>query len=135
MTNWCNNSITITGDEVNIKTILKRLGTITNPAREIIFETMVGRNPNESNLKRFGTMWDVSHENTKINFNDLMITMKFSTVSFPPCYFCQHLSNEYDVKVELIYSIPNINFTGKEIYYKNSVESFEFENNLLSLHV
>ena len=125
MTNWSKNLITITGDEVKIKTILKKLGEINNPSRESIFETLIGNPSNQPNLIRFGTSWDVSPENTKITFNNTRIEMKVSTVSFPPAEFCEHLSNEYDVKVEINYS--GRNFAGMEIYFNHTIETFEYE--------
>lgn len=127
MTNWSTNLIHITGDKDKIKTILQKLGTIPDPTRESIFETLIGNPNKEPNLIRFGTSWDVSPEYTKITFNDTTIVMEVSTVSFPPAEFCKHLSNEYDVKVEINFS--GVNFAGKEIYYKNSIKSFDFENN------
>ncbi len=125
MTNWCDNLITITGDEVKIKTILMKLGTIPDPSRESIFETLIGNPSKQPNLIRFGTSWDVSPENTKITFNNTRIEMKVSTVSFPPTEFCEHLSNEYDVEVVIDYS--GRKFAGKEIYFNHTIKTFEYE--------
>jgi len=122
MPNWCNNIIVITGDKGKIKTILEKLGTIPVSSKNVLFETLIGKDPDfdklgwyESNLKNFGTKWDVNPDDSNIEFSDDMITMTPDTAWSPPVQFCITLAKEYGVQVEIQFFEPLCDFAGRSV--------------------
>ena len=120
MPNWCSNVIVITGDKDKIKTILEKLGTIPVNTDHKVFETLIGADTEsngwyESNLKRYGTKWDVSPEDSNIEFSDDIITMSPPTAWSPPVPFCVTLAKEYGVQVEIKFFEPGCDFAGRSV--------------------
>lgn len=122
MPNWCSNTITITGEKENIRTILKKIGEIPTNDKDKLFETLIGNDPDidkigwyESNLKRFGTKWDVSVEDCNGEFNEDQIVLNPSTAWSPPVPFCITLAKEYGVQVEIKYFEPGCDFAGRNL--------------------
>jgi hypothetical protein len=133
MPNWCNNSIVIQGDKDKIKTILEKIGDINSDCN--LFENLIGKDPDidtigwyESNLRRFGTKWDVSPNESNIEFCDDKITMSPQTAWSPPVYFCEALSKDYGVKVELTFYEPGCDFAGRVTFDENGevVEELDY---------
>lgn len=122
MPNWVSNEITITGDKSKIKEILEKIGTIPVDSKHTLFETLIGKDPDfdkigwhESNLKNFGTKWDVAPEDSNIEFSEDKITMTPATAWSPPVPFCITLAKEYGVTVEITYSEPGCDFAGRNL--------------------
>jgi len=120
MPNWCANSIVIKGDKEKIKEILKKIGTISGADKHVLFETLIGKDPDfdklgwyESNHKHFGTKWDASPDESNIEFDEESITMSLETAWSPPVPFCTTLASEYGVRVEIAYFEPGADFSGK----------------------
>ena len=120
MPNWCANSIVIAGDEDKIKEILIKIGTISGHDKHVLFETLIGKDPDidkvgwyESNRERFGTKWDVAPDESNIEFDDGQITFSPDTAWSPPVPFCITLAKEYGVRVEITYFEPGGDFAGK----------------------
>lgn len=115
MPNWCSNKITIVGGKDNIKSIITKIREIPTGDKYTLFETLIGKDPQpsiESNLKRYGTKWDVSVEDCNGEFNDDMIILYPNTAWAPPVPFCVTLAKEYGVNVEIQYSEPGNDFCG-----------------------
>lgn len=124
MPNWCTNKIVITGDKSKIKEILEKIGTIPVDTKTVLFETLIGRDPeidrigwHESNLKRFGTKWDVAPQGCEIEFSDDTITMNPKTASSPPIPFCVALAQEYDVEVDITYFERLSDYAGRNLIF------------------
>lgn len=123
MPNWCSNYITISGNERTINVIKSALDGIEDKTKSNVFETLIGIPPDitkeeyendwyDSNLKRFGTKWDVSYIDCSFNFYDDYITMMPETAWSPPTEFCINLCKMYGVSVKMEYSEPGCNFAG-----------------------
>jgi hypothetical protein len=125
MPNWCNNFITITGDEKQIRLLTRVLNSIENKNDSNLFMTLVGTSPDVSmeeynngawyntNIDEWGTKWDVSYNEANIECGTTCITMQMSTAWSPPIGFGSTLSKRYNVKVELQYEEPGCDFAGK----------------------
>jgi hypothetical protein len=125
MPNWCNNFITITGDEKQIRLLSRVINSIEDKKGGNLFMTLVGTSPDVSmeeynngawyntNIDEWGTKWDVSHNEANIEFDTECITMNMSTAWSPPIGFGSTLSKRYNVKVELQYEEPGCDFAGK----------------------
>lgn len=137
MPNWCKNKIVIIGDNTSIKEILEKIGTIPVDSKKVLFETLIGTDTDsshswlESNLKRYGTKWDVCPGDSNIEFNDNRITMSLTTAWSPPVPFCITLAKEYGVQVEIIYSEPSNDFTGRNLINKwgDVIEEEDYDYN------
>ena len=121
MPNFCNNVISITGEKEKIRVILKKIGEIPTITDNKLFETLIGTDPEpaqgwyESNLKRYGTKWDVSPEDSNIIFDDESIIMTPSTAWAPPVPFCITLAQEFGVQVEITFFEPGCDFAGRSL--------------------
>lgn len=126
MPNWCSNTIVIRGDESKLKTILEKIGEIKGEDKFKLFETLIGIDPNietigwyESNLRRFGTKWDVSADESNVEFSEGMITISPDTAWSPPVKFCEALANEYGVNVSVTFFEPGCDFAGRITFDEN----------------
>jgi hypothetical protein len=132
MPNWCNNHLTITGDNENLDRIKFYLEDIeskdnTSPG---IFMALVGRDKSielneyehggwyDANINYWGCKWDVSYNEANITYDDESITMSFDSAWSPPINFIQHLGRLFNVKCELYYEEPGCDFCGKS-YFDN----------------
>jgi hypothetical protein len=132
MPNWCNNHLTITGDNENLDRIKFYLEDIeskdnTSPG---IFMALVGRDKSielneyehggwyQANIDYWGCKWDVSYNEANITYDDESITMSFDSAWSPPVSFIQHLGRLFNVKCELYYEEPGCDFCGKS-YFDN----------------
>lgn len=117
MPNWCSNKIIITGDNSKINEILAKIGTIPVDSKPVLFKTLIGGafddpETRESNLKNYGTKWDVCTGDSNIEFSDDTITMTPATAWSPPVPFCLTLAKEYGVNVKILYFEPGCDFAG-----------------------
>ena len=135
MPNWCSNTIVIRGDESKLKTILEKIGDQLNTSKCWLFESLIGVDPNlatigwyESNLKRFGTKWDVSVNESNVEFCDDMITMSPSTAWSPPVKFCETLAKEYGVSVTISFYEPGCDFAGRITFDENGEITEEIDH-------
>jgi hypothetical protein len=132
MPNWCNNHLTITGDNENLDRIKFYLEDIeskdnTSPG---IFMALVGRDKSielneyehggwyDANINYWGCKWDVSYNEANITYDDESITMSFDSAWSPPINFIQHLGRLFNVSCELYYEEPGCDFCGKS-YFDN----------------
>jgi len=115
MPNWCSNEITISGDVTNI---VKALESIENKGENNLFKTLIDVPQNDdwynTNLKYFGTKWDVSHEECDPQeFDDECIVLTPSTAWSPPIEFGVNLAKKYGVEVDMFYYESGNDFCGK----------------------
>ena len=129
MPNWCSNKIEITGTKEQIALLTKVLEDVpkSKPQECIVFESLIGREPDmskdeyeqggwyQSNIGWFGTKWDVSYDDCNFNFEEECITMYPDTAWSPPIGFGARLHEMYGVDVELYYEEPGCDFCGKTI--------------------
>ncbi len=105
--------------------MLKRIIESINESEDsIVFETLIGRNPNVSpdsydtgawygaNITWYGTKWDVTYEDCNFDFTDESITFGPQTAWSPPIQFGVNLAKAYNVNVELFYSESGCDFCG-----------------------
>jgi hypothetical protein len=127
MPNWCNNYITITGDERSISVLTKTINSIPEHERDNsnVFETLIGREPEitdenynnggwyDSNISWFGTKWDVSYNDCQFQYTEDCIIMMPQTAWSPPIGFGIRLHEQYGVNVELQYEESGCDFCGR----------------------
>ncbi len=146
MCNDCQNDITIIGDKNKIKEIIKKIGSIPFSLKLVLFETLIGNDPEidkigryESNMKHFGTKWDVCTNDCNIKFSENKITMSMVTPGCPPVPFCITLAKEYGVKVKIIYSEPVNDFAGYNIINETGdvieEQDYDYKEGIYYLHM
>ena len=132
MPNWCYNNLTITGDEKNLKRIKFHLEDIEKKDESSpgIFMALVGRDQSielneynhggwyDANINYWGCKWDVSYDESGVEYSDDSITMSFNSAYSPPIPFIQHLGRLFNVQCELYYEEPSCDFCGKS-YFNN----------------
>lgn len=132
MPNWCYNNLTITGEKENLDRIKFHLEDIEkkDDSTPGIFMALVGRDQSielneyenggwyDANISYWGCKWDVSYDESGVEYNDGSITMSFQTAWSPPINFIQHLGYLFNVECELYYEEPGCDFCGKS-YFNN----------------
>lgn len=124
MPNWCANTITITGDKVNILRIKDMMDSIENKSESNLFQTLVGipdymteseyqEKWYDTNVNNWGTKWDVSYDDACPQFSEEEIVLSPDTAWSPPIGFGAQLAKLYQVDVELYYTEPGCDFCGK----------------------
>lgn len=130
MPNWCYNNLTITGEKENLDRIKFHLEDIEkkDDSTPGIFMALVGRDQSielneyenggwyDANINYWGCKWDVSYDESGVEYNDGSITMSFQTAWSPPINFIQHLGYLFNVECELYYEEPGCDFCGKSYY-------------------
>jgi len=125
MPNWCNNNITISGDESAIRTITAVLKGLT--PQDDVFKSLVGLPTHltneqygkewyDTNISWFGTKWDISYEESAFNFTKDEISFSCETAWSPPIQFIQNLCEMYKVNANLFYSEGGIGFAGETTF-------------------
>ena len=132
MPNWCYNHLTITGDKKNLDRIKFHLEDIEkkDEASPGVFMALVGRDQSielneynhggwyDANINYWGCKWDVSYNESGLDYTDDSITMSFNSAYSPPVPFIQHLGRLFNVQCELYYEEPSCDFCGKS-YFNN----------------
>ena len=127
MPNWCNNNITINGDEGTIRTltaVLKSLKTDDEEQSSDVFKSLIGLPQHmsdgdykekwyDTNIEWFGTKWDISYEESSFTFTKDEISFFCETAWSPPIPFLQHLCEMYKVNAYLFYSEGGVGFAGQ----------------------
>ena len=127
MPNWCYNHLTIKGDEKNLKRIKFHLEDIEkkDSSSPGVFMALVGRDQSielneyqhgewyDANINYWGCKWDVSYDESGVEYSDDSITMSLQTAWSPPINFIQHLGRLFNVECELYYEEPGCDFCGK----------------------
>ena len=130
MPNWCNNNITISGDEGTIRTltaVLKSLKTDDEEQSSDVFKSLIGLPQHmsdgdykekwyDTNIEWFGTKWDISYSEDMFNFSKDEISFSCETAWSPPIPFLQHLCEMYKVNANLFYSEGGVGFAGESTF-------------------
>jgi hypothetical protein len=130
MPNWCNNNITISGDEGTIRTltaVLKSLKTSDEEQSSDVFKSLIGLPQHmsdgdykekwyDTNIEWFGTKWDISYEEGSFTFTKNEITFFCETAWSPPIPFLQNLCEMYKVNANLFYSEGGVGFAGETTF-------------------
>jgi hypothetical protein len=152
MPNWCNNHIKIYGEEKTIRILTNVIKSIEpqdedeeqveGKQREGLFRTLIGVPPEmskddynlnwyDTNIKWYGTKWDVDVSNDCFNFSKDEIEFSCETAWSPPIEFLVNLCKMYKVNAYIFYSEPGVAFSGetKMIWEDGelSVEDNEYE--------
>jgi hypothetical protein len=125
MPNWCNNNITISGDEGTIRTLTAVLKGLT--PQDDVFKSLIGLPTHmtdgdynekwyDTNIEWFGTKWDISYEEHAFNFDKNEITFYCETAWSPPIPFMENLCKMYKVGGNLFYSEGGIGFAGETTF-------------------
>ena len=136
MPNWCNNNITISGDEGTIRTltaVLKSLKTSDEEQSSDVFKSLIGLPQHmsdgdykekwyDTNIEWFGTKWDISYEESSFTFTKDEISFFCETAWSPPIPFFQHLCEMYKVNANLFYSEGGVGFSGETTFTWNDGE-------------
>ena len=136
MPNWCNNNITISGDEGTIRTltaVLKSLKTDDEEQSSDVFKALIGLPQHmsdgdykekwyDTNIEWFGTKWDISYEEGAFTFTKDEISFFCETAWSPPIPFLQHLCEMYKVNANLFYSEGGVGFSGETTFTWNDGE-------------
>jgi hypothetical protein len=134
MPNWCNNNITISGDEGTIRTltaVLKGLKSSDDNEDEEktgdVFKALIGTPPYmsdgeyekkwyETNIDWFGTKWDINYCEHSFNFSKEEINFSCETAWSPPIAFMTNLCKMYKVSGNLFYSEGGVGFAGETTF-------------------
>jgi hypothetical protein len=134
MPNWCNNNITINGDEGTIRTltaVLKGLKSHDENEEEEktgdVFKALIGIPPYmsegdyekkwyDTNIDWFGTKWDINYCEHSFNFSKEEINFSCETAWSPPIAFLTNLCKMYKVSGHIFYSESGIGFTGETTF-------------------
>ena len=130
MPNWCNNNITISGDEGTIRTltaVLKSLKTSDEEQSNNVFQSLIGLPQHmsdgdykekwyDTNIEWFGTKWDISYSEDMFNFSKNEISFSCETAWSPPIPFLQNLCEMYKVNANLFYSEGGVGFSGETTF-------------------
>ena len=136
MPNWCNNNITINGDEGTIRTltaVLKSLKTDDEEQSSDLFKSLIGLPQHmsdgdykekwyDTNIGWFGTKWDISYDEHAFTFTKDEISFFCETAWSPPIPFLQHLCEMYKVNANLFYSEGGVGFSGETTFTWNEGE-------------
>lgn len=139
MPNWCSNEITITGD---VTEIVKALESIDNKEENNVFKTLIDVPQNEdwynTNIKYFGTKWDVSHEECDPQEFDGGLVLTPNTAWSPPIEFGINLAKKYGVEIEMYYYEAGNDFCGKTYIKPDGTsieEGYEYMEGLYNFEV
>jgi len=142
MPNWCSNEITISGD---VTKIVEALESIENKQENNVFKTLIDVPQDEyekdwynTNLKYFGTKWDVSHEECDPQEFDGGLVLTPNTAWSPPIEFGINLAKKYGVEVELYYYEAGMDFCGKTYINSDGTyteEDYEYMEGLYNFDV
>ena len=130
MPNWCNNNITISGDEGTIRTltaVLKSLKTSDEEQSSDVFKSLIGLPQHmsdgdykekwyDTNIGWFGTKWDISYDEHAFTFTKNEISFFCETAWSPPIPFLQNLCEMYKVNANLFYSEGGVGFAGETTF-------------------
>ena len=130
MPNWCNNNITISGDEGTIRTltaVLKSLKSDDEEQSSDVFKALIGLPPHmsdgdykqkwyDTNIEWFGTKWDISYSEDMFNFSKDEISFSCETAWSPPIPFLHTLCKMYKVNANLFYSEGGVGFAGESTF-------------------
>jgi hypothetical protein len=130
MPNWCNNNITISGDEGTIRTltaVLKSLKTDDEEQSGDVFKSLIGLPQHmsdgdykekwyDTNIGWFGTKWDISYDEHAFTFTKNEISFFCETAWSPPIPFLQNLCEMYKVNANLFYSEGGVGFAGETTF-------------------
>ena len=136
MPNWCNNNITISGDEGTIRTltaVLKSLKTDDEEQSSDVFKALIGLPQHmsdgdykekwyDTNVEWFGTKWDISYDEGAFTFTKDEISFFCETAWSPPIPFLQNLCEMYKVNANLFYSEGGVGFSGETTFTWNDGE-------------
>ena len=136
MPNWCNNNITISGDEGTIRTltaVLKSLKTSDEEQSSDVFKALIGLPQHmsdgdykekwyDTNIGWFGTKWDISYDEHAFTFTKDEISFFCETAWSPPIPFLQNLCEMYKVNANLFYSEGGVGFSGETTFTWNDGE-------------
>ena len=136
MPNWCNNNITISGDEGTIRTltaVLKSLKTDDEEQSSDVFKALIGLPQHmsdgdykekwyDTNIGWFGTKWDISYDEHAFTFTKNEISFFCETAWSPPIPFLQNLCEMYKVNANLFYSEGGVGFSGETTFTWNDGE-------------
>jgi len=129
MPNWCNNNITISGDEGTIRTltaVLKSLKTSDEQSNDV-FKALIGLPQHmsdgqykekwyDTNVEWFGTKWDISYDESAFTFTKDDINFSCETAWSPPIPFLHTLCKMYKVNANLFYSEGGVGFSGETTF-------------------
>lgn len=133
MPNWCNNNITINGDEGTIRTltaVLKGLNSLDdNGVQETgyVFKALIGTPSHmsegeyekkwyETNIDWFGTKWDINYSEDLFTFSKDEINFSCETAWSPPIAFMTNLCRMYKVSGNIFYSEGGVGFAGETTF-------------------
>jgi hypothetical protein len=125
MPNWCNNNITISGDEGTIRTLTAVFKNLKEG--DDVFKSLIGIPSHmsegdykekwyDTNIEWFGTKWDISYGEHMITFTKDEISLFCETAWSPPIPFMENLCKMYKVNGYIFYSEGGIGFAGQTTF-------------------
>ena len=114
MPNWCYNTIEISGEKDKIK----RIKTILDLREDnYFFKSLLGEaseaNWYDENINNLGTKWDVSTEDTSIDYSNNTISFQCESAWSPPVAGMVTICKKYDVGCEMNYEESGNDFYGR----------------------
>jgi hypothetical protein len=130
MPNWCNNSITISGDEKIISALVRVIENTKN-GEDRVFQSLIGypdhmtkddydKDWYDTNVSWFGTKWDVSYSSCNMEYEETEIRLSPDTAWSPPIEFLTNLVKQYDgIEAYIFYSEGGKGFSGETKIYRD----------------
>ena len=148
MPNWCNNYITITGDEDKIKKIGQLIELSKREGEGGLFMTLIGLpegiTPAEHNenwwdihISHWGCKWDITTEDHSIDIDTDTINISCETAWSPPIPFCQKVAEMFGVDVRITYEECGVGFAGEALCYPDGTQQdteYEYDEGMYRLN-
>lgn len=120
MPNWSYNKLEIV--KRNNENGFERIKNIVQTKKNTqckLFDSLIGKRKDytddnwyDHNVKYYGTKWDVSYDEIKLEAFDDTLHLEFLTAWWPPIHFIDKLCEIYEVDSTLVYSEPLVGFAG-----------------------
>lgn len=125
MPNWCNNTLTITGDANSIADFRSHLGQHEGEIT-LSFNDFVPRPPEEEtnwfswNCDNWGCKWDLNPQDTSMCFSESELLFDFETAWSPPIAWVDTVSGMFpSLRFKLEFDEPCMNFSGIRVFVNN----------------
>lgn len=122
MPNWCNNTVNIWGEPLDIKKFKKKAFKTDKDGCEMFkFNNLLPRPKKEEenwynwNNKNWGTKWDVNFDNDYVHdiSNDDSIEIEFDTAWGPPVGVFNHIKSKFpNLQISWYYHEPGMELSG-----------------------
>ena len=128
MPNWCDNTLTITGDMNSISLFRNRMQRQHEGEPTLSFNDFVPRPPEEEanwydwNCEHWGCKWDLHPPDTLITYDQTELTFVFRTAWSPPVAWVATVSGMFpSLRFSLEFDEAGMDFSGVRVFENEEV--------------